>query len=1464
MSRIFVSHSSRNAAAAVALKQWLIEQDPALTDEVFLDVDPRTGILAGQRWKDALVAAGARCEAVVCLVSRHWLDSRECQVEYRTAESMGKRIFVARLEPVGDGDITREWQRSDLYGPGPTTTIRIAGRTDTQVFSSAGLQRLWEGLREAGIAAHRFPWPPPGDPDRAPYRGWQPLDPIDAAVYFGRDAQVLRGLDRLRAMRTPATRGPDRLRATRSTETRGLFVVLGPSGTGKSSFLRAGLLPRLARDDREFVVLDIVRPERHPVTGAQGLAAALHAARGKLKLPQMALGAIKTALISGDAAALRQWLIEIRTAATARLLDTHAGAPTVVLPIDQAEELFAADVGNEGRVLLDLLSALLTEPIAERTPLIVATTIRTDRYQDMQSAPQLADVGTELFDELKPIPRERFRDIITGPARRASAAGHRLDFAPDLIDRILADCRDGADTLPLVALTLAALYRDYGPTGRLTEAHYNSLGGIADIVAAEINDILDPDPDTREHELELLRSAFIPWLATVDRHTGQPLRRVARYHDLPGETRPLIDRFVQRRLLVKDHRLGETTVEVALESLLRQWADLAAWLRAQADDLRTADTLEHAAADWERHGHAAAWLLTGIRLDDAEKLAQRPGYRDRLAPITGYLAASRQRETETAETELARAREHADALRGRARVLIAVAAVAVVFAILAGVGFFQQARASDRADARARDATVQQLIALADTNRDSAPRHALSFDLAALRLAPTAANRQNLLDGLLDNRFGGAARLPTRGEHDELDAVDVTYSPDGQMVAVADRYAHHVTLWRISDRKFEQEPISAFDPGPDWVLSVRFTPDGRGLIIVSGTWQAADAHTDLWDIADPAHPRHATRLTDEYITAISPDGHAAVVTVDESRQRLASLSRDGFRVLAERDDLGAVLAFNVDGTLLLTGSSGSSYRLWDVRDLANPVLLSNFTAPAEEYRGAPLFSAVQGEVAAFNRDSTLLALAGNRHGAAVVVDISNPAKPAYAAAFPHDFDAIDSLIFAPDDNTTLLAGSAYHVTNWDLSDPHRPRVVERLAVYSSVVSMLAAAPDGQSFIAGGPNKHITLWNRSRPTTPVPLAQLGGVTSADLSSDGRYLATIQHGSYPDRVSRVTLWSMRDGRPTELLQTPGLPESSTLSVALRPDGRLMATRGISEIVLWDVTAAPQARPIATLAARPAVVFGPGTPATEFVPPGLLFSPDGRTLAVNEHRADAPQLSGIAFWDISDPNHPARLSELRVGETAEYFEAASAQPRPTAAFSPDGELFAANSPSDTTTEGVSLWDISDLRNPVSLGTLPNASATSIAIAFSPDSTRLAASEREHTNLWDLRDPHHPRALGTLPEGPHYGLTFAAHNDVLLRGGRTNSLHVLSITRPDHPVSAPELAGHLDQPISMTTSSGVLISLDAQARLLIWDVRALIPLLHAPEQTACALLRDMELTPNQWKREIRTHPYIDVCPPP
>lgn len=698
MSRIFLSHSSRDAPQAIALKQWLVEQDPSLADEIFLDLDPVTGIQPGERWKEALRRSNARCEAVICLLSGHWEASAECRAEFRTAESLNKLILCARLEPLTATGITGEWQRCDLFGDGPSTQIPI-GMSGPVAFQTEGLERLYRGLRRAGIGAEHFVWPPPQDPDRAPYRGWEPLEETDAAVFFGRDGQIVRGLDELRGMRNSGIES--------------LFMILGPSGAGKSSFLRAGLLPRLRRDDRHFAVLEIMRPGRNALTGERGFAHSLHALRTALGLDRPVLAEIKDACLAIDLKRLWGWMDEARQSAASRLpMETDSSPqPTLVLPLDQAEELFSVDAGPQATQFLELLGRLLRDHDLEAPALIVVGTIRADRYEMLQTAPELAEVRSRVFDELRPMPVAQFKEVILGPAARATAAGRHLRVQPDLVDRLLTESAEGADTLPLLSLTLARLYADFEGSGELTLNGYEAIGGMNSVVQTEIDAVLARDPLVRQSQLEQLHSAFIPWLATINPDNDQPMRRVARLTDLPVQARELIDTLVARRLLVKDERDGEIVIEVALESLLRQWKELAGWLASERENLKEADNLERAAAAWESSGRGKAWLLEGDRLASAESLASSSGFRERLRASRSFLIASRKRENDRiaaarqADIQAARdkqeiAETQAAVLKKSARALKTVLIAVVLIAAVAIAGFVRASIAAADANAR--------------------------------------------------------------------------------------------------------------------------------------------------------------------------------------------------------------------------------------------------------------------------------------------------------------------------------------------------------------------------------------------------------------------------------------------------------------------------------------------------------------------------------------------------------------------------------------------------------------------------------------------------------------------------------------------------------------------------------------------------------------------------------------------
>ena len=276
--------------------------------------------------------------------------------------------------------------------------------------------------------------------------------------------------------------------------------------------------------------------------------------------------------------------------------------------------------------------------------------MRSDRYDLLQNEPHLADLKRNLFD-LPPIPQAEFKSVIEGPARRVVEAGGRLTIDPALIERLIADAQ-GADALPLLGFTLERLYTDYGSSGWLTIAEYERLGGVqGSIEAAVANALAEPGrspaiPAEKEAQLAALRAAFIPWLARIDPDTGAPMRRAARRDEIPQASSGIIKRLIDARLLTADRRAGTDVIEVAHESLLRQWQTLTVWLDADVVDLKLVEGVERAAAEWSRNGRLEPWLdHRSDRLMAAERLVERDDFRPRLGEVgAAYLAACRARE----------------------------------------------------------------------------------------------------------------------------------------------------------------------------------------------------------------------------------------------------------------------------------------------------------------------------------------------------------------------------------------------------------------------------------------------------------------------------------------------------------------------------------------------------------------------------------------------------------------------------------------------------------------------------------------------------------------------------------------------------------------------------------------------------------------------------------------------------
>jgi formylglycine-generating enzyme required for sulfatase activity len=683
VSRILLSHSSTNNAEAVALRDWLASN--GWKDEIFLDLDPQRGIAAGERWERALNEAASRCEAVLCLVSKAWLGSIWCRKEFNLAHRLNKRLFGVLIEdlPVSDlpEDLTGTWQIVRLASGRDHVMLRaILPITQDEVhvtFSAEGLQRLKHGLEEAGLNPKYFAWPPESDPNRAPYRGLLPLQAEDAGIFFGRDAPIVEALDRLRGLRDTT---PPRL-----------LVLLAASGAGKSSFLRAGLFPRLARDDRNFLPLPIIRPERAAISGETGLLSALEGAfaAARIVIPRADL----RAAIQAGAAKLKPFLQALVDKAMPKAADADAKRkpPALVLSIDQGEELFLAEAQDEAKPFLALLRDLLNDD----APAVIAVfTIRSDNYERLQLAKELEGVRQDTLS-LPPMPNGSYVELIKGPSRRLDGTPRALEIEDALVEALLADIEAGGakDALPLLAFTLERLYGEYHAGGHLKLSHYNDLGRVKGSIEAAVERALkaaDADPAIprdRVARLALLRRGLIPWLAGIDPDTGAPRRRVARLSEIPAEARPLIQHLVEQRLLATDVNkdTGEATIEPAHEALLRQLGLLQGWLTEDAGLLAVLEGVKRASRDWAANGNSAAWLThaTG-RLEAAERLSARPDLAANLEPTDrDYLAACRKAEA---------------AAKNRKRQVQAVIYVLLVGIILGLIGVINQAYLKEEAN----------------------------------------------------------------------------------------------------------------------------------------------------------------------------------------------------------------------------------------------------------------------------------------------------------------------------------------------------------------------------------------------------------------------------------------------------------------------------------------------------------------------------------------------------------------------------------------------------------------------------------------------------------------------------------------------------------------------------------------------------------------------------------------------
>ena len=570
MSTIFISHSSKDNFRAEQIAAWLKDEQQQRSadhryDSLFLDFDPEDGIPSGQSWRATLYRKLQVCRAVIVVCSRHYCASQWCLAELGIAIHEGKLVLPVRIDKQKDhSDLPR------LLSENQAWVLEAIDLAEGSVAGWGGLERGLEGLswRE------RLTW----KEGQCPYPGLPAFSRKFAPVFFGRDAAITRVQQKLNGL---AERSP------------AFLLLLGASGCGKSSLVRAGVLPQLVSGgEQKWLLLEPFGPGKFPFAALNRV----------LRHP---LAAVKENPPPAEAASDHEadglvnqlhWLRSVRQT-------------TLVLVIDQFEELLSQLSGegeqpSEGERFLAFLRTLLSEQLAG---VMVLATMRTDFLDLLQSRwPDL--VGMATTEALEPIRPEDFAELITGPAARSG-----LTLEPGLTERLVSES-GGRDALPLLAFTLEKLWQKRekrgaavaGPAGSwwdLTVEDFDALGGVDGAVSSQAAICWNPATSSAADEAAL-REVFLDHLVTLNEN-GLAGKRAARLVDLPERSQPMVRRFVDARLLVSDTGM----VEIAHEALLRTWEPLMGWLEEGREEMelcrrvrRLCDDLSAESQEQQRRG----------------------------------------------------------------------------------------------------------------------------------------------------------------------------------------------------------------------------------------------------------------------------------------------------------------------------------------------------------------------------------------------------------------------------------------------------------------------------------------------------------------------------------------------------------------------------------------------------------------------------------------------------------------------------------------------------------------------------------------------------------------------------------------------------------------------------------------------------------------------------------------------
>jgi WD40 repeat protein/serine/threonine protein kinase len=1088
-----------------------------------------------------------------------------------------------------------------------------------------------------------------------PYKGLKPFQEADAADFFGREALVKQLLDELR-------------------EPIPFLAVVGPSGSGKSSVVKAGLIPALrqgmiAGSQNWFIAQ--MTPGSRPF---EELEAAL------LRIAANNPGSLMATLKSSERGLMR---------AVIDIMPQHNSQ--IVLFIDQFEEIFTLVEDEAERALF--LNSLYYAMTAIDAPLRVVVTLRADFYDRPLLYGGIGQLVRSYTEVVLPLSPEEMEQAIIKPAERSG-----LLYEPELITAIIADVNKQPGSLPLLQYALTELFEKRQGIELMLES-YHAIGGVSGALAKRADELYETlDIDGKE----AVRQIFLR-LVTLGEGTEDTRRRVllseliATQDDRQGGTpiRDVIDLFGKFRLLTFDHekQTRAPTVEVAHEALIQKWGLLRDWLDNSRDELRIQRRLAAATQDWLNAKRDSSYLATGDRLTQFESLS-------RMTTIalnkdeTAYLSASIQ------------GRKRAAA---RLRLFIATLVIFSLVALgLAALAFDRQNSATYEATiARSRELAVTALLNQGQLDR------ALLLGVEALRTANTFEARNSLLTALQSN-----PAIVTFVSGDGVPVRSLAYSPDGSLIA----YGNRDGTIRFIDGLSRQPTEIALEGHTAPINALVFSPDGQ--ILASG---GSDATVRLWDVktGQPIGGPLQSHADAIWGIAFSADGEMLASAGGGTIQRWdVSEGQPIGDPLQSHDGIVLTVIFSQDGQTIISGGDDHLLRLWNAEtgelldepleehpddvftlalspdgsylasgDAAHNIILWD----ASSYQPLAQWDTEQTDYIrklVFNADGSLLVSASD-DGTLKVWDMFSGEQVGNTLAGHQG--AVWGAVFDPAGQTLVSASTDGYLIFWN--PLAQITLGQPLAEHPETVLDIIFSPDSRWIISGTGNTQpstqvvdnaVRVWDtESGEMVSEFHGHNGAVTAVSISPDGKRIAS---------ASLDLTVMISDPVTGEMIGDP--LEGHTRAVyglAFSPDGQFLASGGEGgRVFLWDMTAEQST-------GRLIVDSGSKVWA-------LAFSPDSKILAGG--------LDGgvLQLWNVETAE--------AVGEPLTRHNDAVV----TLAFSSDGQTLATGSWDNS----VILWD-TDTWQP--RGEPITSTDWVSGVAFSPDNQTLAYSSFNQTiSLWDI----------------------------------------------------------------------------------------------------------------------------------